>query len=120
VNIRRETRNLLIFYWDSRYLNIGGPWGHKAGQFPITTRFWVGLRLMGAAAWWILVVKGGLKKLIGEPFFFEFFGQTLQKEGGRDALPRKGRRCRFAGMLRHLRRRCTTKQVTQSDVTGCT
>jgi hypothetical protein len=52
----------------------------EEGQFPVTTRFWVGLGLMGAAAWWILVVKGGLKKLIGEPFFFESFGQTLQKQ----------------------------------------
>lgn len=64
-----------IFIGRTVFGTIGEP-----GQFPITTRFWVGLGLMGAAAWWILIVKGGFKKLIGEPFFFESFGQTLQKQ----------------------------------------
>lgn len=52
----------------------------EGNVFPITARFWVGIGLMGAAAWWMVFVKGGFKKLIGEPFFFETFEQTIQKQ----------------------------------------
>lgn len=52
----------------------------EAGAYPITPQFWIGIGLMGAAALWMLFVKGGFKKLIGEPFFFETFAQTLQKQ----------------------------------------
>lgn len=64
-----------IFIGRTVFTTIGDP-----GFFPITTRFWIGIGIMGAAAWWLLVVKGGFKKLIGEPFFFESFVQTLQKQ----------------------------------------
>lgn len=52
----------------------------ESGQFPRTNRFWIGIGIMAIAAFWMLVVKGGTKKLIGEPFFFESFAQTLQKQ----------------------------------------
>ncbi len=52
----------------------------ESGAYPITPQFWIGIGLMAAAAWWMLFVKGGIKKLIGEPFFFETFEQTLQKQ----------------------------------------
>lgn len=52
----------------------------EAGAFPRTSQFWAGWGLMAAAAVWMVLVKGGLKKLVGEPFFFETFGQTLHKQ----------------------------------------
>ena len=64
-----------LFIGRTVFSTIGEP-----GAYPITPRFWIGLGLMGVAAWWMLFVKGGIKKLIGEPFFFETFGQTLQKQ----------------------------------------
>jgi hypothetical protein len=57
------------------FTTIGEP-----GQFPIMSQSWAGWGLMAAAAWWLLLVKGGFKKLIGEPFFFESFLQTVQKQ----------------------------------------
>lgn len=50
------------------------------GFYPVNTRFWVGLGLMVTAVVWMVFVKGGFKRLIGEPFFFETFAQTLQKQ----------------------------------------
>jgi hypothetical protein len=64
-----------VFAGRTVFSTIGQP-----GWFPITSRFWIGIGLMGAAAWWLLVVKGGIKKLIGEPFCFETFMQTLQQQ----------------------------------------
>lgn len=64
-----------VFIGRTVFSTIGEP-----GAFPITNQFWAGFGLMAAAAWWMLIVKGGLKKLIGEPFFFESFLQTVQKQ----------------------------------------
>jgi hypothetical protein len=64
-----------VFMGRTVFSTIGEP-----GQFPITSQFWAGWGLMAAAAWWLLLVKGGFKKLIGEPFFFESFLQTVQKQ----------------------------------------
>jgi len=52
----------------------------ESGQFPRTNQFWIGIGIMAIAAWWMLLVKGGFKKLVGEPFLFESFLQTLQKQ----------------------------------------
>jgi hypothetical protein len=64
-----------VFMGRTVFSTIGEP-----GQFPTTSRFWIGIGIMAAAAWWMLIVKGGFKKLIGEPFFFESSIQTLQKQ----------------------------------------
>lgn len=64
-----------VFIGRTVFSTIGEP-----GQLPVTTRFWIGLGIMGLAAWWMLLVKGGFKKLIGEPHFFESFLQTVQKQ----------------------------------------
>ncbi len=64
-----------IFIGRTVFSTIGEP-----GAFPRTAQFWFGWGLMAAAALWMLVVKGGFKKLIGEPFFFESFAQTVQKQ----------------------------------------
>ncbi|MFQ5933428.1 MAG: hypothetical protein ACE5KI_02145 [Dehalococcoidia bacterium] len=64
-----------VFTGRTVFSTLGEP-----GAYPITPQFWIGIGLMGAAAWWLLFVKGGIKKLIGEPFFFETFEQTLQKQ----------------------------------------
>ncbi|MHB1487970.1 MAG: hypothetical protein ACYCS7_04950 [Acidimicrobiales bacterium] len=64
-----------VFMGKTVFTTIGQP-----GLYPITLRFWVGIGIMGAAAWWLLAAKGGFKRLIGEPFFFETFGQSLQKQ----------------------------------------
>lgn len=75
--------NILVFGFAFHHVFVGRPVFSTADElsfFPITQRFWVGIGLMGAAAWWMVFVKGGIKKLIGEPFFFETFLQTLQKQ----------------------------------------
>ncbi len=64
-----------LFIGRTVFSTIGEP-----GAYPINGQFGVGLALIVFAAWWMVAVKGRLKKRIGEPFFMETIPQTLLKQ----------------------------------------
>ncbi len=54
------------------------PFTHNT--YVVNTRFWVGIGMVVLAWLWIVYVRGGFKRLIGEPFFLETLQQTFQKQ----------------------------------------